>query len=70
MDKDGCYTVATQGATGLGRTGLRAAQRRGLRTFRSGGRKFVSGESWFEHRKKQEKSDEILPISQHRRSNT
>ena len=57
VDRDGCYTVAQfMRATGLGRTGLRAAERRGLRTFRSGGRKFVSGEAWFEFLSQQEKS--------------
>ncbi len=59
VDKDGCYTISQFcRATGIGRTGLRAAERRGLRTFRSGGRKFISGEAWFEYLKQEGNGDE------------
>jgi hypothetical protein len=55
IDKGRVYTIAQFcRATGIGRTGLRAAERRGLRTSRSGGRKFVSGAAWLEFLEKQE----------------
>jgi hypothetical protein len=54
IDKGRVYTIAQFcRATGIGRTGLRAAERRGLRTSRVGGRKFVSGEAWFEYLKRE-----------------
>jgi len=41
------YTVAQfLDRTGMGRNGLRACERRGLRTVRSGGRKFIRGADW------------------------
>lgn len=48
--RDAAYTVAQFfHATGISRSGLRQHERRGLRTVRVGGRKYVRGEDWHEY---------------------
>lgn len=47
IQRDATYTVAQfLHRTAMGRNGLRAAERRGLKTVRVGGRKFIRGEDW------------------------
>ncbi len=53
--RDEVYTLSQfLQRVGLSRSGLRACERRGLKTFRSGGRKFIAGSEWHKYLEEQE----------------